>query len=335
MKFATYLENKQPLVWKTFANSFKNGRIAHAYLLSGEAGTPLKETAFFMAKSLLCDHPNPLADEECRSCRRVDNGTYTDLLLLDGEEATIKKDDVQEVVDNFARTPLESKGVMIYIINMVENMTVEAVNSLLKFLEEPTKNTYAILTTRNEARILPTIVSRCERMRMLLAPREEVLQEAKLNGVALEDAELLAYFCNNGALIANEVQESDYQMAKTAFVASLTALQYPPEKAIFTFEKDIIPSLSSNTRGPTLIISKEDARYYLDMLSLAFRDLSALQEKRPINLTSYATLIEPLASKMPHLRESLLEIMKARGELDLNISIPLLLEHVAHSILKE
>ncbi len=57
MRFGDYLEKKQPLVYRTFANAIENKRLAHAYLLCGESGTPLLETAKYMAKSLICDHP--------------------------------------------------------------------------------------------------------------------------------------------------------------------------------------------------------------------------------------------------------------------------------------
>jgi DNA polymerase-3 subunit delta' len=325
MKFASYLETKQPLVWKTFSNAMLTHRLSHAYLLSGEAGAPLKETALFLAKSILCDHPSPLADEECLTCTRIDHRTYSDFLLLDGEENTIKKEDVQEVLGDFSKTPLEEKGIMVYIIHLVENMTVEAVNSLLKFLEEPTPNTYAILTTENEARLLPTIVSRCESMRMLLAPRDEVIADAISLGVEKKDAELLSYFCNNGELIAIEAKEDGYANAKKAFEASLNALSKTRSAAIYAFEKNIIPNLGK----------KEDTRYYLDMLSLAYKDLLSLQEKRPIILTSYATLLEPLSEKMPHCAESLLEIMKGRGQLDLNLNSALLIDHLANFLTKE
>lgn len=67
---------------------------------------------------------------------------------------------------------------MIYIINLVENMNVQAINSLLKFLEEPPANTYAFLTTENETKVLPTILSRCEKLRMLLIPKDIIKNEA-------------------------------------------------------------------------------------------------------------------------------------------------------------
>src|SRR5574344_257358 len=193
MKFSAYLEQKQPYVWKTFLQEKQEGHFGHAFLLSGEAGTPLKETAFFLAKSLICDKPDPLACEECRTCNRIEHGNYSDLLFLDGSDGSIKKEDVEEVVGSFTKTAVEDKGVMIYIIHLVENMTVEAVNALLKFLEEPSTRTYAFLTTENEARILPTIVSRCETMRLLLRPRQEVIEEAVNEGVDLADAEILSY----------------------------------------------------------------------------------------------------------------------------------------------
>jgi DNA polymerase III subunit delta' len=195
----------------------------------------------------------------------------------------------------------------------------------LKFLEEPTKNTYAILTTENEARLLPTIVSRCESLRMLLSPREEVIAEAKSLGVAETDAELLAYFVNSGELIALESKEEDYQNAKLAFEQALAALALPRSGAIFTFENAIIPNVGS----------KEDARYFLDMLSLAYKDLLALQEKRPIALASYATLLTPLVSILPHPKESLLEIMKVRSQIDLNLSVALALDHLINTLTKE
>ena len=137
-------------------------------------------------------------------------------------------------------------------------------------------------------------------MRMLLAPREEVLTEAENLGIEKHDAELLAYFCNSGELIALECKEEDYADAKSAFEASLEALAKPRGAAIYAFEKSIIPTMGK----------KEDARYYLDMLSLAYKDLISLKENRAIALTSYATLLGPLSQKLPHLGDSLLEIMR-------------------------
>lgn len=325
MKIAGYLEKRQPIYWRVFSNAKAIDKLNHAYLLSGEAGVPLKETALFLAKSILCSNPSPLADEECRYCKRIEHGTYADFFMLDGETESIKKDDVQEVVAGFSKTPLEEKGILIYVIHLVENMTIESINSLLKFLEEPSKNTYAILTTQNEARILPTIISRCETIRMVLSPKEDVLQEAFELGIEKEDADLLSNFVNSGALMKEQVMSDEYSEIKGLFLDSLSYLNESSAKAVYFFEKNIIPKLSK----------KADAKFFLDMTVLAFKDIVSCKEKQTIKLTSYAKLIQPLASKLKHIEDSLVEIMKARSQLDLNISTALLLEHVVSYIVKE
>ena len=324
MRFGDYLEKKQPLVYRTFASAIANERLAHAYLLCGESGTPLLETAKFMAKSLICDHKDPLACEECRSCNRLEHGTYMDFHILGEDEDGIKKEEVENVVEDFSKTPTESKGIMIYIIHLVESMSVEAINSLLKFLEEPPTHTFAILTTENEAKVLPTIISRCQCLRMLLSPREEVIKESVDEGVSLEDAELISYFPNSAPLVLEESKTAEYKNAKDSFLAALNALSKPRSEACYLFEKNVIPDLDK----------KGKARYFLDMLSLAFKDLLAIKQNQTPLLSSYVKLIEPL-KKWSHPEESLLEIMKVRNHLELNINTALLIEHLINYITKE
>ena len=80
---------------------------------------------------------------------------------------------------------------------------------------------------------------------------------------------------------------------------------------------------------------KPSAPYYIEMLTLAFKDMASEREKQPIKLEEYATLIKPLAERLPHIEESLLEIMQCRGLLNLNVNPQLVGEHLAHYILEE
>ena len=325
MKIAGYLKEKQPILYRTFANALKNNTVTHSYLIIGEAGTPLLETATFLAKSLLCDHPNPMADETCITCERVDQGAYPDFLLLDGKEKSIKKEDVVSLVADFQRTPLEQKGIMIYVVNLVENMTVEAINSLLKFLEEPSPNTYAFLTTRNESRILPTILSRCQTLRLRLLPRYQIIEEAISIGVQQDDAELLSYFYNNAELIKKECASIEYSNAKNALGATIEGLNQNPSYARYVIEKEVLPLLND----------KPSARYYFDMLSLFFQELSKVKAGDDINLASYVNILNELAIKLPHVEESLLEIMTLKSDIESNVNMALLLSHLVNTITKE
>lgn len=324
MNFVEYLQKSQPLVYQTFSNALKNGRISHAYLLSGEAGTPLLETAIFLAKSIVCEHPSPLCDDTCKYCSRIDHRTYSGFRIIGENEGTIKKEEVEDLISSFSKTPLEEKNECIYIIHQVENMTVEAVNALLKFLEEPPSYVHAILTTSNVAKVLPTIVSRCETIRLLLAPRKEVIEKALASGASKEDAELLSYFYNNGLAIPEMAKEEDYLAVKKAFIKFLNALPNGRDPLYLVSEKDIIPVLKD----------KKTARMFFDMLSLALKDAISLQENAPILLSSYAKIITPL-ERLLSLMNSLLETMKVRNLLELNISSGILLEHLIYYFVKE
>ena len=325
MNFAYYLKNRQGVVYQTLTNAVKNERLSHAYLVLGEAGTPLKEMARFIAKTILCDHPSPLADEECIFCHRVEVGDYPDLVEISGEESTIKKGDIENLVASFQQTPLENKGIMIYVIHLAENMTPDAANTLLKFLEEPTPYSYAILTSQNEEKLLPTIKSRCETLRLRLSPRKTAFDEAINEGVKNEDAELLSYFLNDGYSIARKSEDTSYQNAKQAFVIALEALGSNASYARFAFQKDVAKLCSD----------KPTTRLFFDFLTLAFKDMVGLEAKTAPLLPSYAKIIALASKNLMHHQASLLQIMTLRREIESNINTGLLLTHLVSVLTKE
>ena len=209
MQIEKYLKNYQPIVYQTFVNSLNNKTLCHAYLLVGNTGTPLFDVAKYLAKSILCDHPSPLACENCITCLRIESNNYPDIITLDGSKATIKKEDVLNIESKFEKTAFESKGIMIYIINLVENMTIDAVNSILKFLEEPESEIYAFLTTNNENNVLPTILSRCQILHLKNINRKTIIQEAEDMGIDVKDAEILSYFYNDAELIFDLLHDEE------------------------------------------------------------------------------------------------------------------------------
>lgn len=330
MQVAKYLENKQPIIYRTFVRSLQNKHLSHAYLISGNPGTPLLEVAKYLAKSILCDSPDPLACNNCITCLRIDDNNYPDFIVLDGSKKNIKKEEVGNIETQFEKTAFEAKGKMIYILHLVENMSIEAINSILKFLEEPGSEIYAFLTTNNENNVLPTIISRCQLLRLKLVDRKEVINEAISLNVPVEDAELLSYFYNDGELIydvLNDKEEKEnYDDAKNAFVEFLKALNDEDnKKAIFYSQKSIIP----------LVKTKESARFFLDMLVEAFEDLLNIQHDKSPILKSYDTILQELARKLSHIDESLIEILKDRNLINLNVNISLLMDHLVLHIIKE
>ena len=325
MNVGLYLKTKQPLVYKSFSYSLNSARLAHAYILTGEPGIPLKETALFLAQSILCDHPNPLACSECTICERFVRQEYPDFVFLNGEEESIKKDEVKEAVNLFQLTPLEKKGIMVYVIHLVENMTPDAVNSLLKFLEEPTDGTYAILTTQNEDKVLPTILSRCEKLRMILTPRKEVYEGALALDVAKEDAAILSFFHNDPSLIALKAKDDTYLNLKNGAVDFIDALPRNIHFARYILERNV---------GP-LLTTKALSRFFFDLLALFFKDVVSIKTHNPPSLNAYDKILTEAADKLPHVENSLLAIMTLRGEIETNIKISLLLNHLVGVLIKE
>ena len=325
MQIDKYLQEYQPVIYKTFVNALTTNKLSHAYLLSGSIGMPLKDTALFLAKSLICDNPNPLACNDCITCMRVDEGNYADLMVFDGENAKIKKGDIEKITSNFDKTALEEKGIMIYVLHLVETMTAVAVNSLLKFLEEPGKNIFAFLTTENESKLLPTIISRTQVLRFREINREKVLKDAEIMGVFAEDAEILSGFYNDAKTIKEIAESKDYEVAKQCLTDQLNSLIISPDDAVFTCQRFLVPSLKQIST----------AKLYIKMLTEIFKELLNLSVNESITLKSYDNILHELLNHVSHIDKSLIVLMTSLKKLDYNVNTGLLLDHIIYSITKE
>lgn len=187
------LEKQQPIVYHALKSACEDKRISSAYLFTGPYGTPKYEAAILLAQSILCENENGLACEECNTCRRVKEGKYADLIVLDGKEETISKTMIDELQEKFSKTALEKNGQRVYIIRNAENATVSAQNSMLKFLEEPGSGVTAILTTDNVNKMLSTIISRCTQIPFLPQSQTSYYNQLTDRGVKEEDAYFMSY----------------------------------------------------------------------------------------------------------------------------------------------
>lgn len=186
------LEKEQPIVYRALNRACRDGRISSAYLFTGPYGTSKYEAAVLLAQSILCEEQNGLACESCNTCRRVKEGLYADMVILDGRTQSISKEMIDGIQSKFSETALEQNGQRVYIIRNAENATVSAQNSMLKFLEEPGPGVTAILTTDNMERILPTIQSRCTMIPFTPLTSEAYFEMAKEMGVPEDDAYFLS-----------------------------------------------------------------------------------------------------------------------------------------------
>ncbi|CAG7651990.1 hypothetical protein PAESOLCIP111_06434 [Paenibacillus solanacearum] len=151
----------QDRVKRILQNSLRTDKVSHAYIFTGPSGTGRSAMAKEFAKAIYCQVLKDDACGECLNCRKVEHGNHPDLHWVVPDGASIKIEQIRELQQQFAYRATAS-GTKMYVLEKAETMTVQAANSLLKFLEEPTSHVVAILITENGHALLPTIRSRSQ-----------------------------------------------------------------------------------------------------------------------------------------------------------------------------
>jgi DNA polymerase-3 subunit gamma/tau len=162
-------------VTRTLKNAVEQNRLAHAYLFVGPRGIGKTSTARILAKALNCvNGPTVTPCGVCDSCKEITAGNSLDVLEIDGASNN-GVEQVRELRDNVRYAP--SKGhFKIYIIDEVHMLSSAAFNALLKTLEEPPPHVKFIFATTEPQKVLPTILSRCQRFDLHRIPANLIAQ---------------------------------------------------------------------------------------------------------------------------------------------------------------
>ena len=151
----------QEHIVKTLKNALATGKLAHAYLFAGPRGTGKTTMAKLLAKALNCDEGIGNQCNECKNCKAIIEGTHPDVLELDAASNN-GVDEIRELIDKVKYGTILGRY-KVYIIDEVHMLSTGAFNALLKTLEEPPEHVIFILATTEPHKILPTILSRCQR----------------------------------------------------------------------------------------------------------------------------------------------------------------------------
>lgn len=151
----------QKAIVRTLKNSLTSGKIAHAYLFAGPRGTGKTSMARLFAKALDCEEGVGKQCNHCSNCVAISEGTHPDVIEIDAASNN-GVDQVRDLIDKVKYAPIKGRY-KVYIIDEVHMMSTGAFNALLKTLEEPPENVIFILCTTEPFKVLPTILSRCQR----------------------------------------------------------------------------------------------------------------------------------------------------------------------------
>lgn len=167
---------QKPIV-RTLKNALETGKMAHAYLFAGPRGTGKTSMARLFAKALNCEEGIGHQCNACQNCHDITDGTHPDVIEIDAASNN-GVDQVRDLIEKVMYAPIKGKY-KIYIIDEVHMMTTGAFNALLKTIEEPPENVLFILCTTEPYKVIPTILSRCQRFDFTKVSEADIAEKLK------------------------------------------------------------------------------------------------------------------------------------------------------------
>lgn len=319
----------QEHVATTLKNAISSNRIAHSYIFCGPRGVGKTSTARIFAKALNCQKGVSIEPcNECPACKEISSGSSLDVLEIDGA-SNRGIDEIRQLRENIKFSPSSGKF-KIYIIDEVHMLTVEAFNALLKTLEEPPEHAKFIFATTQAHKVLPTILSRCQRFDFRKVPIQKIAQKLsqilKLERVKVDENVLVAIAkAADGSLRDAESildQLISYSADKMSIKSLSSILGLIEHDVLFEFSKKIIeadtPALLKLL--DSLVSSGKDLSQLLDSLIEYFRNLMIARISDTKRSADLSDLPQEFADAI-YKQSRLLSLEKILSTLELLISV--------------
>lgn len=259
MSFSHILGQNSPI--SILQRSLATGRLAHAYLFEGIEGVGKKATALALIAAVFCGKEDGCGT--CPSCRKIATLQHPDLHLVEPDGAFIKIDQIREIQKELAYRPFEAPK-KACIIDGAERLNQAAGNALLKTLEEPPGNALIILVTAQSSGVLPTILSRCQRLHFQALSEETIGAYLCKNGIERESARIAASLAGGSMKRGLEISTETTLSVRKQFLERLTGLSL----------RDITPLFSA---AEELAADKDKVMELLELLTSFLRDMLLLK----------------------------------------------------------
>ncbi len=274
----------QAHITATLKRQVQTGRLSHAYLFIGTRGTGKTTCAKILARAVNCESPvdgNPC--NACPACRGIEDGSILDVVELDAASNN-RVDDVRALQDEAIFSPSNVQK-RVYIIDEVHMLSTAAFNALLKILEEPPEHLMFILCTTELHKVLPTIVSRCQRHSFKrieaddIAARLLYVAEQESLTLAPDAAALLARLAGGGMRAALSILDQCAASENIDTAAVLSAMGLAGSQQISRLLEAIRTGSTENalTIFSTLWKDGKDPAGILDELAGLMRDTLLMQ----------------------------------------------------------
>lgn len=311
------LKQSQPILYQILEKSFKNKTIPHAFLLVGYNSY---DAAHFIAKSLICDH-ELLACNQCVDCQKIENHKYGDFIYVTGKKESIKKSHIESIQNQFSKSAIEGKN-RIYMLENIENATTEAMNSLLKTLEEPSPGVYAILTCENINRVLPTIQSRCQVIQLLPDSSNVLKQQLYEKGVYKEDADIMVQLFHSYQECEKYIDSEVFRDLKEEVLHFIEDIYLHRDNLLINVQTHLLKKYKD----------KDIIRLFLNMLVLAMRDLFHVKHSMNITYESMNELFNNIKDTDDNIIRIIELILETEYLLGTNANVMLLMDSMIYRI---
>lgn len=314
------LKKDQPVFYKTLLRAFSTHKIPHAFLLASKKGVDVHEISLFIAKSLICDQ-DVLACETCNDCKRIEEMNYIDLKYYNGKVESIKKKHIEAIQEAFSKSSVEGKA-KIYILENIDYATPEAMNTLLKTLEEPVKGVYAILTCENINRVLPTIISRCMIVHFRALSVQSLIEKLVSQGVSQEDANLLTNIYDSEKKIMEMVDTDTYREIKVEALSFLDDYFLKPDNMIINAQTHMFKNYTE----------KEEIQLFLDLVMLGIRDVIYQSYGLKMVYCAHTEQFSRYQKDGQRLIAAIERILYAKNQLNRNANVLLLMDSMMYHL---
>ncbi|NET01725.1 MAG: DNA polymerase III subunit gamma/tau [Sphaerospermopsis sp. SIO1G2] len=304
----------QEAIATTLTNAISSAKIAPAYLFTGPRGTGKTSSARILAKSLNClksDKPTPQPCGVCETCQSITKSYSLDVIEIDAASNT-GVDNIRELIEKAQFAPVQCRY-KVYVIDECHMLSTAAFNALLKTLEEPPKYVVFVLATTDPQRVLPTIISRCQRfdfrriqLEAMVRHLSEIAEKENIN-ITIESLTLVAQISQGGlrdaeslldqlALLPSEIKPDQvWDLVGSVSEKDLLVLLEAIAKDNSEIVLDATRKILDRGREP-LIILQNLASFYRDLLiaktAPTRQDLVACTQQTWTELVNFAHKLE-------------------------------------------